>query len=191
MSSSRLTTVAAAAVLAAAFAGCYKGSAHAVSMAEVERQPGWVIVSGVRVIRQTSAHDCGAAALAMVLERWGIPDAAPRIRQAIPARQGHGLPAGGLRDFARQQGLQAYLISGVPADLTREVEQNRPVLVGLMQRYSGKQAYAHYEVLAGLNPRSRRVLLLDPGRGLREDGLDAFVAEWEDAGRLAIVVGPS
>jgi ABC-type bacteriocin/lantibiotic exporter with double-glycine peptidase domain len=180
-----------AAAAALAVCGCYKGSAHTVSLADVGREPGWVTVSGVRVIRQISAHDCGAAALAMVLERWGIPDAAARIRQTVPARPGHGLAAGALRDFARQQGLKAFLISGAQADLLREVQQNRPVLVGLVQRYSGNQVYAHYEVVAGINQRSRRVLLLDPGNGAREDGLDAFVHEWEGAGRLALVVAPS
>jgi predicted double-glycine peptidase len=171
--------------------GCYRGTAHTVSLAEVGREPGWVIVSGMRVIRQESAHDCGAAALAMVLERWGIPDASPEIKQTIPVASGHGLPAGALRQFARDKGLHAFLISGAPADLVNEVAANRPVLVGLVQRYSGNQGYAHYEVVIGFNRVSSRVLLLDPGHGPREDELASFVQEWRGSAQLALVVSPS
>jgi predicted double-glycine peptidase len=178
-------------LLLATVAGCYRGSARTVSLADVGREPGWVLVSGVRVIRQEAPHDCGAAALAMVLERWGIPDAAPEIRRVLVAPPGHGLAAGGLRDFSRQKGLRAFLISGVQADLVNEVQSNRPVLVGLVQRYSGNRAYAHYEVVVGVNQDRRRVLLLDPGNGAREDDLAAFEQEWEGAGRLALVVAPS
>jgi ABC-type bacteriocin/lantibiotic exporter with double-glycine peptidase domain len=187
----QLRALAVAVLLAGVAAGCYRGSARSVSVGDVGREPGWVMVSGVPLIRQTSAHDCGAAALAMVLQRWGIPDAASEIRRAVPAQPGHGLAAGGLRDFARGKGLRAFLINGAEDDLLWEVQMNHPVLVGLVQRYSGNQAYAHYEVVVGINPSSRHVLLLDPGNGAREDALSAFTQEWEGAGRLALVVAPS
>jgi ABC-type bacteriocin/lantibiotic exporter with double-glycine peptidase domain len=180
-----------AAVALAALGSCYHGGARDVSLAEIAREPGWVIVPGMRVIRQESAHDCGAAALAMVLERWGIPDAAPAIRRAVPLQSDHGLPAGKLRQFARDQGLHAFIISGVQADLVNEVQANRPVLVGLIQRYVGSKDYSHYEVIIGFNRARGRVLLLDPGHGAREDELASFDQEWKDAGRLALVVAPS
>jgi ABC-type bacteriocin/lantibiotic exporter with double-glycine peptidase domain len=185
------------AVVAVAFAfgalsvGCYHGSAHSVSLSDVAREPGWVVVSGMRVIRQESAHDCGAAALAMVLERWGIPDVAPEIRRTLPSPTGHGLAAGQLRGFARAEGLRAFLISGMTADLVSEIQANRPVLVGLVQQYSGNQAYAHYEVVIGFNRLDARLLLLDPGHGPREDELGSFEREWRGSAQLALVVAPS
>jgi hypothetical protein len=121
----------------------------------------------------------------------GIPDPGSEIRRTVHAPPGHGLSAGELRDFSRQKGLKAFLISGVAADLVNEVGRNRPVLVGLVQRYSGNRAYAHYEVVIGINQGQRRVLLLDPGHGPREDDLAAFDREWEGSGRLALVVAPS
>jgi ABC-type bacteriocin/lantibiotic exporter with double-glycine peptidase domain len=162
-----------------------------VSLADVARQPGWVVVSGVRLIRQESTHDCGAAALAMVLERWGIPDSAAEIRRTVAAPAGQGLPAGGLRQFARDKGLHAFLVSAGPADLTHEIRANRPVLVGLVQRYTGNRGYAHYEVVIGFNSADQRLLLLDPGNGPREDHLVTFDEEWRRAGRLALVVAGS
>jgi hypothetical protein len=65
------------------------------------------------------------------------------------------------------------------------------VLVGLVQRYTNNRAYAHYEVVVGINARSRQLLLLDPGNGMREDAMSSFSQEWEGAGRLTLVVGPS
>jgi len=75
-----------AAILLVAVAGCYRGSARTVSLAEIDRQPGWLMVRGVRVIRQESAHDCGSAALAMVLDHWGVSDAAAQI---LPESSGY------------------------------------------------------------------------------------------------------
>ena len=176
--------------VAAGIGGCYRGSARTVSLVEVEREPGWIVVRGVPVVRQESAHDCGAAALAMVLARWGIPNAAPEIRQSVPTDE-RGASAGGLRRFARDKGLRAFLISGGEADLAHELGAQRPVLVGLVQRYTGSRALSHYEVVIGLNPTTHRVLLLDPGHGPREDELASFEREWRDAGRLTLVVAPS
>ena len=183
--------MAAATLAVAALVGCYRGSARAVSLAEIDRQPGWSLVRGVRPLEQQEENDCGAAALAMVLERWGIPDASAEIRRTIVVQAGHGMAAGALRQFARDKGLRAFLISGVDADLEKEIQANRPVLVGLVQRYVGNKALTHYEVVIGLNRSTGRLLLLDPGRGPREDALASFDSEWRDAGRLTLVVAPS
>jgi ABC-type bacteriocin/lantibiotic exporter with double-glycine peptidase domain len=175
-------------VIAGALCGCYHGSAHSVSPGVLDAENGWAMVRGVPMVRQSSSRDCGAAALAMVLGRWGTPSSSPaEILKVVPLDPQHGIAAGALRDLARQRGLQAFLIKGEVDDLQREVGLNRPVLVGLVQLY-GNQALSHYEVVVGINTKARRLLMLDPGRGPREDGFDGFVAEWNRAGRLAIVV---
>jgi hypothetical protein len=66
---------------------------------------------------------------------------------------------------------------------------NRPVLVGVVQRYAGRSR-VHYEVVIGINPRTRQILTFDPARGMREDHLDSFATERSGAGRFALVVGP-
>lgn len=189
-------------VTAGAAGGCYHGSAQNVSLAELTRERGWVVVTpNVNLVRQKADNECGAAALAMVLQRWAVPATTEGIVRAIPAQgqgpgqgegeQGRGgIAAGALRDYARQKGLQAFVIKGEFADLMKEVNADRPVLVGLVQRYSDR-ARAHYEVVTGINPTTRSILLLDPGRGLRQDKFEGFAAEWEAAGRLALVVLPS
>jgi ABC-type bacteriocin/lantibiotic exporter with double-glycine peptidase domain len=175
---------------AAALAGCYHGTARAVLPSDLTRDRGWVVVVGVHLIRQTSERDCGAAALAMMLQRWAVPSSPDEILRTVPIESGHGIGLGVLRDFARGKGLHAFLIKGELADLVNEVGLNRPVLVGLVQRY-GDRALSHYEVVAGINQSTRRVLLLDPAHGLREDGVDGFTAEWDAAGRPTLVIVPS
>ena len=179
-----------AALVAAAsgiFAGCYHGTARSVAPAELHRDSDWVMVDGVQPVRQSADSDCGAAALAMVLGRWGAPASSrAEIAKSIPDAA-KGIPAGALRDFARRRGLQAFLINGELDDLLREVRRNNPVLVGLVQLY-GDKAYSHYEVVLGVNPRARRVLVFDPAHGPREDGFEGFSAEWDRARRLTIIV---
>jgi len=184
----RRTLVALAA--AAALAGCYHGTARVVLPSDLARDRGWVVVDGVHLVRQTAERDCGAAALAMMLQRWAVPSSAAEILRAIPSEPGHGIAIGSLRDFARQKGLRAFVIKGALADLINEVGLNRPVLVGLVQHY-GDRALAHYEVVTGINQTTRRVLLLDPAHELREDGFDGFAAEWDAAGRPTLVIVPS
>jgi hypothetical protein len=125
----------------------------------------------------------------MMLHHWSVPVPAAEILRAIPIETGHGITIGALRDFARDKGLTAFVVKGELADLVNEVGQNHPVLVGLLQR-QGKKALSHYAVVAGINQTRRRILLLDPARGLREDSYEGFSTEWTPAGRPALVMVP-
>lgn len=173
-----------------ALVGCYHGTARSLSPGDLGRDPGWVVVHDLRLIRQSADRDCGAAALAMMLQRWSVAATPAEILRAVPAGPGHAIALGALRDFARQKGLAAFVIKGEMADLVKEVGLDRPVLVGLVQRYSDR-ARSHFEVVAGINQTARRVLLLDPAHGLREDGFDGFAREWGAAGWPTLVVVPS
>jgi ABC-type bacteriocin/lantibiotic exporter with double-glycine peptidase domain len=170
--------------------GCYQGSAHTVSARQVVEhgtEVGWVLVSRVALVRQTADDDCGAAALAMMLGHWEVRASPADILRAVPRDPGHGIALGVLRDFARARGLTSYVIRGELADLATEVGLDHPVLVGLVQRY-GDHARAHYEVVTGINPTMRRLLLLDPAHGLREDSFEGFTSEWTTAGRPTLVI---
>jgi ABC-type bacteriocin/lantibiotic exporter with double-glycine peptidase domain len=168
--------------------GCYTGLAHPVSPAQIARDPGWLLVRAVPFHEQRAENDCGAAALAMVLQYWGLPVTPIQITAAhAPVPQGHGLRAGELRDFSRSRGLQAFLVHGQLDDLTSELARNRPVIVGLGKPH-GRAVYAHYEVVVGLHAARQRVLTLDPARGWRENSWTAFQAEWAAATNLLLVV---
>ncbi len=167
--------------------GCYTGAARSVSPREIARDPSWLLVRDVPFARQEGDKDCGAAALAMVLQHWGLPVSGAEVRAAHPGSGARGLRAGELRDFSRARGLEAFVIEGQIADITRELERARPVIVGLGKPHAGK-VYAHYEVVVGLHRARRRILTLDPARGWRESSLEGFAAEWAPARQLLLVV---
>src|SRR5436190_9891252 len=129
--------------------GCYLGSARNATPADLANNDRWERVTGVPDIRQAAREDCGAAALAMVLDYWGLPTPRDEIAAAFPETPARGIRAKDLRAFARERGLEAFLVRGQLADLDREVAGRRPVLVGMMKRY-GRRAYPHYEVVVGI-----------------------------------------
>src|SRR5262249_19161737 len=149
---------------------CYTGSARTVTaggMAARARDPSWQIVEDVPFVPQRTMHDCGPAALAMVLAHFRVP-AAPRE----PAELAQGdVRAGALRDAARARGLDAFVVAGTFEDLFSQVGRGRPVLVGLAKpmALTGGRALAHYEVVIGLNRSRREILTLDPAVGVREN----------------------
>jgi ABC-type bacteriocin/lantibiotic exporter with double-glycine peptidase domain len=175
-------------VLALAAPACYTGSAHSVpasSMAAMTHDPSWQIVDGVPFVPQQSLHDCGPAALAMVLAHFRVPAA---VNDA-PELAGGDVRAGALRDVARAHGLDAFVVSGTFDDLFAQVGRGRPVLVGLAKpmALTGGRALAHYEVVIGINRSRRLILSLDPAAGLRENTLEGFAREWAPTHQVTIV----
>jgi ABC-type bacteriocin/lantibiotic exporter with double-glycine peptidase domain len=169
--------------------GCYLGSARDAKLSELTIDNGWELVGNVPPVRQVAREDCGAAALAMVLGYWGRPVTRDAISATYATGPERGIKAENLRDLARRQGLQAFLIPGQQSDLVREVNGHRPVLVGLMKRYILRN-YPHYEVVVGINRQKQSILTLDPAHGLRVNSHDGFATEWAKAGRLALIIFP-
>jgi predicted double-glycine peptidase len=165
----------------------------------------WTKVPGIILVRQEGRSDCGSAALATVLSRFDPQIDPARVRTAVGpstvpapagkilaqatsnARPGDGIAAGRLRDVARAEGLQSFVIEATFADLAHELSAGRPVLVGLY-RVVGDRGYPHYEVVAGINPRDQQVLLADPATGWRKEALAQFSARWRLARNLAVVI---
>jgi ABC-type bacteriocin/lantibiotic exporter with double-glycine peptidase domain len=179
--------------LALAAPACYAGSAHTVganSLTTMARDPEWQIVRDVPFIPQRTAHDCGPAALAMVLAHFGAPAATPDP----PELAGGDVRACTLRDVARARGLEAYVVSGTFNDLFAQVARGRPIIVGLAKpmALTGGRALAHYEVIIGLNRSKRLIVSLDPAAGVRENSFEGFAREWAPTRQVTIVVlGPS
>jgi len=170
--------------------GCYLGSARTATPVDLaDPRDSWNMVEGVPPVRQIAREDCGAAALAMVLGYWALPGMREGIIAANPPAPEQGIRAAALRDFARRQGLQAFIFQGELADLDRELTRHRPVLVGVMKRY-GRRVYPHYEVVVGMSRRQQRILTLDPAHGLRVNSREGFTTEWTAAGRLTLIVFP-
>ena len=178
-----------AALLVAASAcvsSTYAGSAKPFAPERLEREPGWLAVRHVPVVRQESEIDCGAAAIAMMVAYWTTEPPARLLADLRPVRE-PGLEAGRLRDVARRRDLAAYLVSAQVADLERELAAGRPVLVGLVKPQL-EGALTHYEVVVGLHRQKGLVVTLDPAAGWRQNDLAGFLDEWKPAANLALVV---
>ncbi len=175
-------------IVVVAAAGCVMrpGTAESVGYDTLRHDDGWLLLDDVRFVPQESEQDCGAAALSMVLARWGldVPVATLQEECAVPGTE--GLRAGALRDAARRRGLSAYLIAGGVADIEHELRRGRPVVVGLIKTL-GPASASHFEVVVGLR-KSEQVAALDPARGLVRDALPAFAAEWAATHGATLVV---
>jgi len=170
-----------------ALAGCsYLGEATSFDPDELHRSPGWIAVPEVPVVRQREAADCGTAALQMVLSYWKIPISESDLDRFCPALPGKGTRAGDLRDFARKEGLESYLIHGEWDDLRRELAKGHPVIVGLVKRHASG-ALTHYEVVVAVHPERGLVVTHDPAAGWQQNSLSGFRKEWDPAGYLTLV----
>lgn len=171
----------------ATLGGCsgYIGSARSIRPDELHTSD-WTAVGDVHLIRQQAEHDCGAAALAMVLAHYQ-PDLSTAAVEL--AESGERLSAVDLRDYARAHGFSAFVMEGSPKDLLFELRHGRPVIVG-MAKPTIEGRVAHYEVVVGINSSDRMIATLDPAEGYRQNSYEGFVAEWQHAGRVLIVVIP-
>lgn len=169
-------------------AGCasYAGTATSAEPEVLARQGNWLMVRDVPVVRQEARDDCGAAALASVLKFWGR-DATPSAIEARIGQENRRLRAGDIVAYARQEGLRSYVFFGNLADIRYELEQGRPVLVGLGKALDSKRAVLHYEVVVGYEPKQARLLLIDPDRGFQVDSVDGFSTEWMRSKGVTIV----
>jgi len=194
MPSAKTIAVALAAVFIVAFsgAGCAgRGSSPRTAAApDLSAEKNWIVVPGVKMVQAASDADCGAAALRMVLTRWSPHLDGDEVTRALgPVDATNGYRAGMLRNVARANGLQSFVIEGQVADLVHEVRLGRPVIVGVVTKRLG-QAFTHYQVVAGADDTGRRLLIADPrGTWTRVDA-DELLAEWRPAGQVAVVVFP-
>jgi ABC-type bacteriocin/lantibiotic exporter with double-glycine peptidase domain len=164
----------------------YTGSASTLKPNDLQAEPGWVRVEGVPELHQTHELDCGPTALAMVL---GFHGAASKevVLAELPDDQRSGVTE--LRDIAKKHGFDSFVMEGKPDDLVYELQHGRPVIVGVAKP-TVQNAVAHFEVVVGLHRDSQRVATIDPAVGLRQNTFSGFLAEWQGAGRVLLVVIP-
>lgn len=147
-------------------------------------EKGWIKAADTPDIRQRSALDCGAAALAMVAASWHVNIAVDDSAIAAPSK--NGLRLGDLRAAARAHGLIAFAIRADDKTLDHELGAGRPIIVGLLRPYSRTRAISHYEVVVAI--RGDEVVTLDPAAGLRVRTRSSLKSEWSAAGFPALVV---
>jgi len=186
----RASAWALAATISLALPACYVGGAKTVDPRRMDAASGWLRADNVSFVPQRGEDDCGAAALAMVLNALHADGGREEIVRAIPPREG-GIRAGDLRDFARRAGLRAFVLKGTREDLQSQLSRGRPVLVGLAKPLSDKRAILHYEVVAGMHPDTGAILTVDPAVGWRESSWVDFEREWQPTGEVTLLILPT
>lgn len=171
--------------------GCmYRGSAEDVSLDALRAEAGWIVVSDVPLLLEDAEEASGAAALAMVLTYFGAKTSTLQVMRAVPVGEDSALLVDNLRNYAEMRGLTTFMLHGEVAVLERELRSGRPVIVGVVKAFGLSSAVARYEVVVGYHPEQRRVLTLDPTRGLQTNSLAGFDDEWHRSGRLTLVLMP-
>jgi predicted double-glycine peptidase len=162
------------------------GRASVVHPELVHEERGWIFIDNVPLVRQKAEHDCGPAALAMVVS-YLRPELAndPFFTRAANTR----VSVRDLRDHARALGLSAFVLEGTPEDLVHEIQNRRPVIAGV-GKPTVRGPVFHYEVVIGFHPETRRVLMLDPAEGWLQNSFAGFIEEWQATGRVLLVVIP-
>jgi ABC-type bacteriocin/lantibiotic exporter with double-glycine peptidase domain len=178
------------------------GQSRAFDPDQLDPTAGWLVATPVTLVAQEGSKDCGAAALAMVVGRWGVQltlgEAMRALEASSAAAPGGGVGGDGggarlrdLRDLARSLGLKAFAIAGERATLLHELGAGRPVIVGLHVPGGPREVRSHYEVVVGAQPADGRFVTLDPASGWRVRDWTGLDDAWRPAGRPALIVlGP-
>jgi ABC-type bacteriocin/lantibiotic exporter with double-glycine peptidase domain len=166
----------------------YKGGATTVSSAELSANDNLLVASSTPVVKQKTQADCGLAALAMVAGAWGHSWSVDDMARKLPPTK-IGVKLKRLRDYARDRGLEAYVVKGTFLDLENELRKGRPVLLGLVLPYDQNNNLHHYEVAVAIDPRDHTVITRDPATGdLMRRKKKVFDLEWKTAGYATLVV---
>jgi hypothetical protein len=164
-----------AAIQLLAACATYHGTAVVVEAPSAQR--GLVLADGVTFERQGGSSDCGPTALRMAMRRLGC-DLPPELQ--IPMVDG-GATMQALRDAARANGCEAFVVRGRMDDFRDQLAKGRSLVVGLHKPFSDG-LHAHYELVVGWHERERYLVTADPARGFTRIDEVGFLAEWEPAG---------
>jgi ABC-type bacteriocin/lantibiotic exporter with double-glycine peptidase domain len=171
--------------------GCATAPRHgwAIDPGRLATEPGWLVAAPTPEIRERDYSECAPAALAMVAGRWFVAMSLDEAFAALPPPRPWDAHLDHLRDALRARGLVAYTVVGNFDTFEYEMHAHRPVIIGLMKKKGPLRS--HYEVVVGVRPATKEVVTIDPARGWRVRRYAELEAEWQPAGRPALIVlGP-
>lgn len=130
---------------------------------------------------------CGAAALTMVLQYWGVAVTHDEVAADLLQPELRGIAGSRLAEFAAGRGMTAVAHAGDVDHLRDHVGKGRPMIVTWAM---GRDRY-HDVVVVGFDDARRRVIVHDPARGAaRSIALGAFERRWAGAGHWTLLVAP-
>ena len=128
----------------------------------------------MKTILQHDQRDCGAACLAMICSYHGLKLPISKCRELTKTdRTGANLY--GLVDGAKQVGLHAEALSGVPEELMQGIEAGE-ICFPFIAHTVSEGGLLHYVVVSGLE--HDRFLVSDPGKGKLRLTPEEFFERW-------------
>lgn len=120
-------------------------------------------------IHQKERYDCGAGALTIILNYWGIPDNPENILKNIFSEVpiNSGIMAGDLKKYAEKKGLSAFLLKMNLNDIHQQIDKGRPIIT--YRKLLG--GINHYEVIVGYDSIKKTIIIADPA------GLPYYIKE--------------
>ncbi len=130
---------------------------------------------------------CGAAALAMVLQYWGVAVSHDEVAGELLQPELRGIAGSRLAEFAAGRGMTAVAHAGDVDHLRDHVGKGRPMIVA----WAMGRGRHHDVVVIGFDDDRRRVIIHDPARGAAKAiDLDTFNRRWAGAGYWTLLVAP-
>lgn len=148
------------------------------------------VVLDVPSVRQEELDQCGLVALEALARYWGhaIPAELDRELAAL-AREHQGLSGDELVAALERAGFEAFVFAGEldasELSLFHHLDRGRPLLVMLVL-----EGERHYVLVAGYDPTSRHLVLLDGRRGRALIELGDFERAWNAAARFTLLALP-
>ncbi|HEV2277177.1 MAG TPA: C39 family peptidase [Acidobacteriaceae bacterium] len=153
----------------------------------------WIDVPFVRQPRE----GCGAASLSMVMQYWAAQEHEPAaaasdvaaIQRQLYVPKEHGIPAASMQSYLRQNGFEAFAVSGTWQDLEQNVRKGRPLIVALRPR---GQTALHYVVIDGVDAARGLVMMNDPAeRKLLTEERAGFEKDWSATHNWMLLAVPA
>ena len=167
--------------------GCATPSLDTIR-ADAERGRGH-LVSTVPFVAQED-HQCGPAALAMVLRYYGLPADPEAIARTLYIPSLGGTLNLELELHARRLGFRARSFAGTFEVLKAEVARDRPLVV-FQDLGAGGVAIPHFAVLVGYDDAAGVVVLHSGTTAYRVESYGQFERTWAARGRWTLLVTPS
>lgn len=134
-------------------------------------------------------HQCGAAALGMVLAYWNRPAPTDALVDELYIPSRHGTPPALVIAAAQRRGIHTVCRSASVEDLIAALSARQPPIVFLAPQTPGTPG--HFAVVTGMRLDGSAVRIHDPARPNVWWPADPFLRRWRSANHLTLFLAPA
>lgn len=146
------------------------------------------IIQNVREQKQSEDYACGIASLTSILNYWGKTNSnESSILKEFPPSSDIGYSLVELKNIAKSNGLEAFILKGDLDFLKEQVLLGRPLLVPIWISDGWIVAFNQLEILGGARNHyvvvygffEDKFVVMDPDKGVRSITTKKFQKMWE------------